>query len=68
MTADKIKMCYAARYPGKLGYGMVSADIPEMAEDNAKEIAKVIREGGTIERVTVEQAKAGMLEYFEAGH
>ncbi len=60
------KMCYAIKYPGFPGYGTISADIPEMANDNAKMIAKALRKGGIVERVTDEQAKAGMLEYFNA--
>lgn len=66
MEDDKKTMCYAARFPGKTGYVMITVDAPDYAKDNAKEIAKVIRQGGTIERVTVEQAKAGMLEYFNS--
>lgn len=60
------KMCYAISYPGKPGYGTISADVPEMATDNAKLIARAIRNRGTVHRVTTEQAKSGMLEYFEA--
>lgn len=59
-------MCYAIRYTDKPGYGIISADIPEMANDNAKMIAKALRKGGTVERVTTLQAKEGMLEYYKA--
>jgi hypothetical protein len=59
-------MCYVARYPGYPGYGFITVDLPDRAKDNAKEIAKAMRKGATIERVTVEQAKAGLLEYLNA--
>ena len=65
MTDKKQVYCYAARYPGRKGYGMITVDRPPFAKDNAKEIAKVIREGGTIERVTIEEAKAGFVLYCE---
>ena len=31
-------MCYAARFPGKPGYGMITVDRPEYAKDNANNI------------------------------
>lgn len=59
-------MCYAIKYPGHVGYGQIMTDKPQYAKSNAKEIAKAIREGGIVEHVPVERAKAGMLEYIEA--
>ena len=63
---DTTTMCYAARYPGKPGYGFITVDKPEYAKETAKDVAKMIKQGAVIERVTVEQAKAGMLEYLDA--
>ena len=59
-------MAYAARFPGKPGFGAVCVDRPEFAKDTAKDIAGWIRKGATIERVSVESARAGMSEYLAA--
>lgn len=59
-------MCYAARFTGKPGYGFIAVDKPEHAKEIAKDVARMIKRGASIERVTVEQAKAGMLEYLKA--
>lgn len=59
-------MCYAAKFPGFPGFGAVSVDKPEYAKDNAKFVSQCIKRGATIERVTVEEARAGMGEYLAA--
>lgn len=59
-------MCYAARMPGKPGYVMITVDLPEHAKDNAKEVARVIRQGGSVERVTRAAAIVGMQEYYRS--
>ena len=58
-------MCYAARFPGTIGFGAIVVD-DEHKKDTAKSVAAWLRKGATIERVTVEQAKAGMMEYVKA--
>lgn len=63
---DTEYFCYAVREPGKPGFCMITVDAPEHAKDNAKEIAKYMRKGFAVERVTGDVAKAGMLEYFNA--
>lgn len=57
-------MCYAARFPGKPGYGAVSMDLPEHRKETAKTIADWIKCGATIERVTLSAAREGMGEYL----
>lgn len=59
-------MAYAARFPGKPGFGAVCVDDPDHPKDTAKDIAGWIRRGATVERVTVEAARAGMVEYLDA--
>jgi len=39
------------------GWVLVTVDLPERAKDNAKEIAQCIRDGYTIERVTVQAVR-----------
>ena len=58
-------MCYAARFPGTVGYGAIVVD-DKHKKDTAKWIASWVRKGATIERVTVEQARVGMGEYIKA--
>lgn len=65
MDIEKPEYCYIARKP----CGCVCAatvDIPEMQKDNAREIAKWIRWGCTIERMTVEAARP--LLTFDCNH
>mgnify|MGYP006935480711 CR=1 FL=1 len=57
---------YVARFPGMPGYGAWCVDSPTHKKDTAKTIADWIRRGATVERVTTEAARAGMLEYMEA--
>lgn len=59
-------MAYAARFPGKPGYGAVCVDKPEYAKDTARTLAGWIKSGATIERVTLQAAKDGMGEYLAA--
>lgn len=59
-------MCYAARFPGKPGYGAVTVDMPERRNETARDVAKWMRQGATIDRVTVEQARIGLKEYIDA--
>lgn len=61
----KQDMCYAARSPGKPGYTAVCVDDPKFAKETAKDIARWIREGRTIERVTTKQAGKGMDEFLK---
>ena len=56
-------MAYAARFPGTKGYGAITVDMPEYAKATAKDVARWIRKGATIEHVSVEAARDGMLEY-----
>ena len=58
-------MCYAARFPGTVGYGAIVVD-DEHKKDTAKSVASWMRKGATIERVTIEQARAGIGEYLKA--
>ena len=51
--------CYIGIWPACNCIRVVAADEPEYAKDNAKTIAKLIRAGYTIERVTVEKFKKG---------
>ena len=57
-------MAYAARFPGTKGYGAITVDMPEYAKATAKEVAGWIRAGSTVERVSDEAAKKGMLQYL----
>ena len=66
MTAVvKSEMAYAAVFPGKPGYGAITVDSAEDAKDTAKYVAKWIRDGATVEHVTVSKARAGMLKYWK---
>lgn len=60
------RLDYVARFPGMPGCGAWCADDPKYKKDTAKTIAGWIRRGATIERVTIDIAKAGMLEYLQA--
>lgn len=59
--------CYIARTAEPTKYHAagvvvcVTVDRPELAKDNAREIAKWMRDGLTIERVPVEWARMHML-------
>lgn len=65
-NATKVEaMCYAARFPGTAGYGAIVVD-DEHKKDTAKSVAAWMRKGATIERVTRDQAVAGMTEYLKA--
>ena len=57
-------MAYAARFPGTTGYGAITADMPEYANYTAKEIARWLKDGAIVERVSVDVARDGILEYF----
>lgn len=59
-------MCYAARFPNTVGYGAISVDMPGHEKDTAKDVSRWMRKGAKVYRVTVEQAKSGMLEYLNA--
>jgi hypothetical protein len=63
---EPVRLDYVARFPGMPGYGAWCADDPKYKKDTAKTVADWIKRGATIERVTIEAAKAGMLEYLEA--
>ena len=58
-------MCYAARFPGFAGYGAIVVD-DEHKKDTAKTVSGWLRKGATVERVTRDQAVAGMREYLVA--
>lgn len=59
-------MAYAARFPGKPGFGAVCVDKPEYAKETAKSIAGWVRSGATVERVSIQTARDGMAEYCTA--
>lgn len=63
---EPVRLDYVARFPGMPGYGAWCADDPKYKKDTAKTVADWIKRGATIERVTIEAAKAGMLEYLDA--
>ena len=64
MSKTNTPMAYAAIYPGTKGYGSITADMPEFAKDIAKDVARWIRAGATVEHVSVVAAQAGMLKYI----
>jgi len=64
MKVSDDAMCYVASHPGEPGYFFASVIDPKRAKEDAKEIAKLIRKGATISRVSVEAARAGLSEYF----
>lgn len=66
MTPITVELVYAARFPGKPGFGAICVDSPEFAKQTAKDVAAWIRKGATIERVTIDVARAGMLEFMQA--
>ena len=57
-------MCYVASHPGVDGYFFASVIDSGHNKETAKTIAKLIREGAVIERVTLTQAKAGLDAYL----
>jgi hypothetical protein len=61
---DSEVMCYAARFPGHAGYGAVSVDLSDHKKTTAKDISEWIKDGATVERVTLEIARAGLQEYI----
>lgn len=63
---EEQRLDYVARFPGMPGYGAWVADDPKYKADTAKTVADWIKRGATIERVTTDVAKAGMLEYLNA--
>lgn len=56
MDNDKQVMAYIGRKPCGC-VTCITVDIPDMQKENAKEIAKWIRRGYTVEHVTVEVAR-----------
>lgn len=56
-------MCYVASYPNVPGYFFASVIDSGHNKETAKTIAKLIREGAVIERVTLAQAKNGLNAY-----
>ena len=65
-TSNDTEMAYAARYPGTVGYGAVMVDTPDLAKETAKFVAKAIRDGAAVERVSVEAAREGIAAYLKA--
>ena len=49
--------CYVGIWPACDCIRFVTADEPEYAKDNAKEIARLIRAGYSVERLTVKEFK-----------
>lgn len=58
--------CYAARFAGMPGYGVIVGDVPEYAVDTAETVADWIKRGATVERVTLDNAVRGLKEYRDA--
>jgi hypothetical protein len=48
--------CYVAKRDGEPGAYAACVDAPEYAKDTAKFIADIVKEGGHIERVTIEDS------------
>ena len=61
--AYKTEMAYAAVFSGKPGYGAISFDSHEDSKGVAKDVASWIKQGATVERVSVSKARAGILKY-----
>ena len=51
--------CYIGVWPACGCIRFVTADEPEYEQDNAKEIAKLVRRGYRVENITVAEFKAG---------
>ena len=58
-------MCYVASKPGAPGYCCAAVDNPEHAAATAKDVAKWIRRGLSVTRVTVQAARDGLGEYLQ---
>ena len=59
MTTDATSFCYIATWPACGCIRLVTVDSPEHAKDNAKEIARCIKLGYAVNRVTVASFKVG---------
>ena len=63
-ASDATRMAYAARLPGKNGYCAITLDKAGFEKDTAKDVAKWIRAGATVEHVYIDDAIDGMLKYL----
>ena len=59
-------MAYGARFAGHPGFGAVCVDKPEFANETANSLAGWIKQGATIERVSLQAARDGIGEYLAA--
>ena len=55
--------CYVASHPGVDGYCCATVDKPEWKSETAKATAKWIRDGLSVMRVTLEEARDGLAKY-----
>lgn len=61
--SERATHCYVAAHPGKAGYYAACVDDPKYAKETAKFVAKCIREGAIIDRVTMDETRRGLNEY-----
>lgn len=59
------KFCYVARREGEPGAYAACVDMAEHAKDTAKFTRDIIKEGGYVERVTVEDARMMLGQWYE---
>jgi len=55
--------CYVAAHPDREGYCAATVDKPEWKKETAKCTAKWIRDGLSVSRVTLEEARDGLARY-----
>lgn len=58
--------CYVAVNHGMPGFCALVVDSPEDVRDTAKTIAGWVRDGLTVERVTLDRGREGLTEYVAA--
>ena len=57
--------CYVGMQPGEPGAFAACVDNPDRAKDTAKFVSRIIKKGGTVDRVTVEKAREMLKEWIE---
>lgn len=57
--------CYVAKRDGELGAYAACVDAPEYAKETAKFIADIVKEGGHIERVTIDDSGPLLTEWVK---
>jgi hypothetical protein len=59
----KATHAYVGKHEGKAGYCAAIVDVPGEEKRTAESVAEFIRDGYTVERTTIEDARAGLTLY-----